>query len=240
MFNTHSTAEKSPRNKTRRPTNKKQLILNIIGIALCVILLPILIMNCTLIIKGMINEDEVPSLGRFTPLIVLTDSMYPEIKAGDLIICEKVEATDIVKGDVISFFDPAGNGSSVVTHRVTELYTEDGKIYFRTRGDNNNTEDRLAVPEDNLVGVWRGSRFFGIGNVAMFMQSTAGLIICIGAPLAALISYDLIRRKKLDKSKQSDMDALVAELNALKAAQQMSGENTEESEIAPKNDETNR
>jgi signal peptidase len=62
-------------------TDKKQKILNIVGIALCVILIPILIMNCVLIVKGLVNEDEVPGVFGRTPLIVLTDSMYPEIKS---------------------------------------------------------------------------------------------------------------------------------------------------------------
>ena len=58
--------------------------LTIIGIILCVILIPMLIINCTLIVKSLINKDEVPDFGGAVPFIVLTDSMYPDIKSGDL------------------------------------------------------------------------------------------------------------------------------------------------------------
>ena len=117
--------------------------LNIIGLVLCIILVPILIVNCTLIVKSWINKDDVPSIGGVMPLIVLTDSMYPDIKSGDIIICKQVDAESIEVGDDISFFDPAGNGSSIVTHRVIEIIEKDGQLFFRTKGINNNTEDRL-------------------------------------------------------------------------------------------------
>ena len=103
-------------------------VLTIVGIVLCVILIPILIINLTLITKSMVNKDEVPSIGGNIPLIVLTDSMSPLIESGDLIICETADAKDIKKDDVISFFDPAGNGSSVVTHRVIEVVEKESSF----------------------------------------------------------------------------------------------------------------
>ena len=199
-----------------RESSKSQRVLTVIGIVLCVILLPILIMNVSMIIQSYINKDEVPSIGSVVPMIVLTDSMDPEIKGGDLILCEKVDATEIQERDIISFFDPAGNGSSVVTHRVIGIIEQDGKLFFRTKGDNNNTEDRLAVPADNLVGRYK-LRLPAIGHVAMFMSTTAGLIICVIVPMVLLVGYDLLRRRLYEKNKQDDTDALLAELEALKA-----------------------
>ena len=106
-----------------QPKNKSVIthrILTIVGIVLCVILVPILIVNCILIVKSFVSDD-VPSIGGKMPLIVLTDSMYPLIQSGDVIICNTADPKNIKKDDVISFFDPAGNGSSIVTHRVVEV-----------------------------------------------------------------------------------------------------------------------
>ncbi|MBR2027907.1 MAG: signal peptidase I, partial [Oscillospiraceae bacterium] len=139
----------------KEKTSTAHKILTIVGTVLCIILIPILLINITLIAKSYINKDEVPSIGGTFPLIVLTDSMYPDIKSGDLIICNTAEAEDVKVNDVISFFDPAGNGTSIVTHRVIEIVEENGEILFRTRGDNNNTEDKELVPAENLVGVYK-------------------------------------------------------------------------------------
>ena len=201
---------------TKEKTSVTHRVLTIVGTVLCIILIPILLINITLIAKSYINKDEVPSIGGAFPLIVLTDSMYPEIESGDLIICNTTEAKDIKVNDVISFFDPAGNGTSIVTHRVIEILEDDGEIFFRTRGDNNNTEDKELVPAENLVGVYK-MRVAGAGHIAMFMQSTAGLIICVVLPIILLVGYDIIRRRIYEKNNKQDTDALLAELEALRA-----------------------
>lgn len=220
---------------TKEKSSVTHRVLTIVGTVLCIILIPILLINITLIAKSFINKDEVPSVGGMLPLIVLTDSMHPEIESGDLIICNTAEAKDIKVNDVISFFDPAGNGTSIVTHRVIEIVEEDGEIYFRTRGDNNNTEDKEPVPAENLVGVYK-MRIAGAGHIAMFMQSTAGLIVCVVLPIILLVGYDVISRRIYEKNKKEDTDALLAELKALRAekaekeksASAVSNESTEE------------
>ena len=202
-------------------------VFTVIGTILCIVLIPILIVNMTLIVKSYTNRDAVPSLGGYLPLIVLTDSMYPVIESGDLIICRTAEPESIVVDDVIAFFDPAGNGQSVVTHRVVEVVTgEDGSLAFRTRGDNNNTDDKALVPAENLVGVYR-SRIGGAGNVAMFMQSTTGLVVCVVLPIVLLVAYDVIRRRSYEKHRKDDNAALLAELEALRA-EKAAKEQTEE------------
>lgn len=202
--------------QVKQETSLTHKILTVIGTVLCVILIPILIMNCTLILKSFVNKEEVPSVGGYLPLIVLTDSMYPEIESGDLIICHTLDPEEVQAGDIIAFFDPAGNGTSIVTHRVLEVVTDNGDIQFRTKGDANNAEDSMLVPEDNLVGMYK-HRIPGAGSVAMFFSTTTGLIVCVVVPLVLLIGYDLIRRKQYEKSKKKDTDALMAELEALRA-----------------------
>jgi len=239
-------------NKEKRveaQTSIKHKVLNIVGIVLCVILLPILVTNCILIVKGMINEDEVPSLGKTVPLIVLTESMEPDIKAGDMIIVTKVNPQKLKEGDVIAFYDPAGNGSSVVTHKIKEIkYESDGTTIkeFITYGINNfNADgsqeiDRRPVPVANVVGKYK-TRIALVGHIAMFMQSTLGLIVCIVIPLVALIAYDVIRRRKHDAGKEQDIEKLKAELELLKLQKELAtlkGEQKQESVAEMEQDES--
>ncbi|SCI42523.1 Uncharacterised protein [uncultured Eubacterium sp.] len=49
--------------KEKESTSTGHKILTTLGIVLCIILIPILIINCTLIIKSYTNKDEVPSVG---------------------------------------------------------------------------------------------------------------------------------------------------------------------------------
>ena len=71
MENNHIN-ESSASSSAEQPS-KAKVILNVVAIVLCVILLPILVFNCILIIKGMLNPDEVPSIGNSIPVIVVTE-----------------------------------------------------------------------------------------------------------------------------------------------------------------------
>ena len=211
--------------------NKNSKVFTIIGIVLCCILLPILIVNVTLIIKGF-TSDSVPSFGNNIPMIVLTESMEDEIMAGDFIVVKTCEAKDVKEGDVISFIDPAMDGTKITTHRVTKVtVNDDGSIEWETKGDNNIIGDTLKVPEGNLVGRWEGFRIPFLGRLAIFMQTTPGLIICVFVPILLVIGYDVLRRRKNEQSNKQDTDALLAELQALRAekeAKAKAEENIEE------------
>ncbi len=207
--------------KLNNELSKKDKVLNIVGIVLCVILLPILIFNCVLIVKGIANPDQVPSIGNKIPLIVVSQSMDPTIKKNDFIVCQKVDIDDIKVGDVISFFDPTPNASenSVVTHRVVSIDVDKwtGEKSFWTKGDNKiNSLDGFPVPEENIIGVWTEFRIGVIGSVILFSQSVWGLIVFIGIPVGFIVFYEIIRRRKKDNQSKEDIDSLKAELEALK------------------------
>lgn len=204
--------------KQKQKTSAMHKVWTVVGIILCVILIPMLAMNVTLIVKSYVNPDSVPSINGYAPMIVLTDSMYPQIKSGDLIITKSIDADDVAVKDVITFYDPASKTDAVVTHRVMEITEVEGALAFITQGDANNAPDEMPVPAENLIGVYQ-MRIPAMGSVAMFMQTTPGLIVCVVVPLLLLIGYDILRRKAFEKASKQDTDALLAELEALKAAQ---------------------
>ncbi len=216
-----------------KSTNKSELthkILTIVGIVLCAILTPILILNCVMLVQSWVNKDKVPNVFGLMPLIVYTDSMKGNNKdsfnSGDIIYCQVVDAKTIKEGDVIAFFDPALNkngGSAITTHRVKAIETvkvgDKNVIQFTTQGDANNIADFEPVPESMLVGKYTGFRLPGAGHVALFMQEWYGLVICIGVPVAALVAYEIIRYQRENKKQTKDKDALLKELEELRALQ---------------------
>ena len=82
------------------------------------------------------------------PVGVATASMYPELKVGDLTIIQKCNANNVKVQDIIEY---KMDGYTVI-HRVKEIYQKDGEFFFITKGDNNNSEDKLPVSEEQLIG----------------------------------------------------------------------------------------
>ena len=198
--------------------SQKITIPTIIGIAICLILIPILISNLILIIKGYANPGEIPGYGNTKPLIVLTDSMEPTIKSGDLIIIKTIEFDDVEEGDIITFFESAKSRTTTVTHRVINIiYDENGnKLEFITQGDANNIEDSDHVTKDQFIGIYK-NRIPLLGDIAIFLKSPLGLIVAIFVPLGLLVGYDVIRRRLYDKKNEEDTNELLKELELLRA-----------------------
>ena len=184
------------------------------GIVLCVIFIPIIIINLVLIISSYINQEELPGVFGIKPAVVLSGSMEPAIKPGDLIFIHDIRADELKKDDVICYL----LSGKAVTHRIVEITAgEDGKRQYITQGDANNAEDQAAVTEQQIQGIWKGGRVGGLGDVILFMQSTIGMILFIICPLLLFFLWDIWRRRRMDKADIARTAELEAELAALKS-----------------------
>ena len=222
--------------EVRSPEKKKGNVthraLTVIGILLCVLLIPILVLNITLIVKSYTEPDKVPSIFGTLPMLVSDDSMEPDIMKGDLVIAKTTTAAEIKDGDIILFFDTnKNNKGKVLTQRVVKTIVDDkGVISWETERLGKHAEGEkenqavFTVPEKNLVGRWGGTRIPVLGSVAIFMQTIPGMLICVALPVLLLVLYDFLREKKADKDKKDETAALMAELEALRALQSKSAE----------------
>ena len=94
-----------------------------------------------------------PSLGRLDLLVVLSGSMQPLFNPGDMVVVEETGPGSITVGDVIAFHPPdAKDEKTLVTHRVVDVVVNGSRLYFRTKGDNNEDIDPFLVPAENVVG----------------------------------------------------------------------------------------
>lgn len=82
------------------------------------------------------------------PIAIASGSMEKELYVGDVVIVKKCNANDIVNGDIIQY---QMKGYTVI-HRVIEKKQKNGEYYFTTKGDNNPSEDKKSVKEDQVLG----------------------------------------------------------------------------------------
>jgi len=189
-----------------------RIIPSIIGVIISLILIPLLVMNLTIIVKSYINPDEVPGFFGIKPFIVSTGSMEGTINIGDLVITKEVDPATLEVGDIISYKEE----SSVITHRIIAMTEKDGELAFTTKGDANNTEDDNPVTYSQVEGIYL-FRIARLGNLAMFMQTPVGMIVFIGIPICCFILYDIIRRRIQTKKEMKKEDELQAELDRLRS-----------------------
>lgn len=174
--------------------NKKwyQKISNWIFILICLILVPVLIMNISIMIQAHTNEDEVPSVFGYKPFIVLSGSMETEIHQGDLIITKIIEPEELEIDDIIAFRD---NENTVTTHRIIDIVEKDGDTYFVTKGDNNNSQDQNLVEYDDVEGIYV-LRIPAIGSMMSTLAEPVTIVIILaGVTVIFAIGFSISNRK---------------------------------------------
>ena len=128
----------------------KKIILNIInGVSVIVIAAAVFVL-LTVVLK---KSGDVPNIMGYSVFRVLTGSMEPAIETDSLIVVERVDASEVKTGDIISFFsqDPV-HGGAVNTHRVVSIEQNGDNWNFVTKGDANQLEDKYVTSSEDLIG----------------------------------------------------------------------------------------
>lgn len=89
-------------------------------------------------------------------MIVLSGSMTPVIRTGDLVIDDSVtaaQARHLHVGQIISVRDTPGS-QTIITHRIVGVLHTGGRVSYITKGDANQTADATPRPASDVVGVF--------------------------------------------------------------------------------------
>lgn len=187
---------------------------NVLGIIFLVILIPLLAINCTIIIKSYTAPNEIPFVFGTTMFAVETDSMNGTINSGDMIICKSADAEDVKVGDIIACAAPSSDGLGLITCRVTGITDNNGKLLFTTNKNTDKAEEEIPISEENVMGIYL-SRIKGLGNAAMFMRTPLGLVLFVAAPLLLVLMFDMIRTKLHERKREKDIVKFMEEIEKL-------------------------
>lgn len=131
------------------------------------------------------------SIFNFRMFTVISGSMEPRYKIGDVLIAKEIKPENIKVGDTISYL---GNVNSfkdkVVTHEVVGIEKIDGHYYFHTKGLSNIVEDPL-VSANQLYGkvIYKCAI---ISLVYKIVSTNVGFYLFIIIPILYIISSEII------------------------------------------------
>lgn len=161
---------------TNQEINKRRnieiRIKNKFNIFIYIILIIIMLYNISLIIQSIFYPNRTPSFLGIKTYVIISGSMKPNIDIGDIVIVKEEKNLQI--GDVISY----RKGQSVITHRIVDITEDDGEIKYKTKGDNNNTEDSENVLNKNIEG--KVIKVIPkLGNVTLVLKNKIAIIIIL-------------------------------------------------------------
>lgn len=105
----------------------------------------------------------------FKSVVVLTGSMAPYIKEGDMVITKTVALEELRKGDVIKY---RRNGLNIL-HRIIDIERGEDGILFTTKGDANNAVDKPG-PMPSAIQGKVVVRMPKVGWITIWMRPAAG------------------------------------------------------------------
>lgn len=159
-------------NAIMKRKKRVQVLKKIITIIVYMLVIPLLIYNVSLIVQAVVVPNKTPSFLGIKTYTIISGSMEPEVKIGDIVIVKENQNEDLNIGDIISY----RQGQSVVTHRIVDIYeTEEEKIY-KTKGDSNNVEDKLEIKDNMIEGKMIGKVPF-LGKISTLLQGKVAIIV---------------------------------------------------------------
>lgn len=180
-----------------------QSISNWVVLIACLILVPLLIMNLSIMFQAKSNEDQVPSIFGIKPFMVLSGSMETEIHRGDLILTKIIDPETLRIDDVIAFRDAEG---TVTTHRIIDIVVKNGVSYFITKGDNNNAQDQNLVELSDVEGLYIG-RIPGIGSMmSSLAEPTTIIMLVLGVTVIFVIGFSISSKKQRELERQEFLE----------------------------------
>lgn len=139
------------KNLVNKIRNNKILSL-IYSIAKAIVTVILLIVLGVIVIQRVTNNEL--SFGGYRIYTVVTQSMFPEYRVGDILVSKEVKPSDIKIGDDVVYLGEKDDfKDKIVTHRVVSVRKdiETNKLIFTTKGLNNIIEDP-EIDEYQLYG----------------------------------------------------------------------------------------
>lgn len=102
-------------------------------------------------------------LFKYQTMVIGSNSMLGYMVKGDVVLIEHTkDDKKLDVGDVLAFkYD-----NKIVVHRIVLKVNRDGKIYYRTKGDNNEKEDAIFISNDMIKGKVLGRiKYIGLPSV---------------------------------------------------------------------------
>ena len=146
---------------------------------LAAVLLLLILLNLWFLAARVTGKQQLPTLGGYAYLIVLSGSMEPAISAGDVIIIHR--QTSYTTGDIVTFDDDG----ALTTHRITAVTSEG----LRTQGDANNVPDQQLTAIEAVKG-----RVVAViprlGQALLLLRRPEGLAVLLLAGGAMLLAAE--------------------------------------------------
>ncbi len=171
----------------------------IFNIIIDVLVVLVLIVSILVVVLSLTTKSSgVPNIFGYAPLSVQSYSMEDTIMKDDLIFSKVTNdiSYEYKVDDIVTFPIEIDGIQTFNTHRIIEVIEDDGITYYRTQGDNRETNpapDPELLTSSDIVAVYTGTRIGGIGAAVSFLRTQLGFFLCVLLPMIIFFIYEAVR-----------------------------------------------
>ena len=177
----------------------KKVLKKIINVIIDIVVILVLVVSILIVTLSLTSKSMgVPNLFGVAPLSVQSNSMEDTFTTGDLLLSQVTndpgETYEV--GDIVTFPIEIEGEIVLNTHRVVEVIEDDNITYYKTQGDNKNTNpepDKDLQSASTIVAKYTGTKIPGIGNALTFIRTQLGFFLCVLLPMIIFFVYEAIR-----------------------------------------------
>lgn len=145
--------------------------------------------------------------------VIASNSMYPVLKYGDVVLVKEIDFNTINKGDIITYYGKEGEvKDKIITHEVIDILKENDTTVLKTKGRANTGVDPY-VYKDQVYGKFV-YRFTLLSLLSKIIRDKIGFVICILIPFSILFILEFISATKEVKRKTIE-DIMTKQLEEL-------------------------
>ena len=149
-----------------------------------------LIIVLVLVVFQKITDSKL-TIGNFYIFQVVSESMMPKYKIGDVIVVKKVSPNELKIGDDVSYLATADYMKGLrITHKIVDIRKDsNGEYFFTTKGDANKVTDP-EIKYENIYGkvFYHTILFSFVGRLMTNIIIYYLLFVVVGVSF----SYDII------------------------------------------------
>lgn len=148
------------------------------------------------------------SIGGIRIFNIVTESMVPEYKVGDILISKSIDPSKIEIGDDVVYMGEVGSfQGKIITHRVIDIEKDGDNYKFHTKGIANEYEDPAVVTADQIYGTIIYKTHI-LSFISKIINNLYGFYFLIFIPLAVLIIVKIVKihREKDEEDDEEDSE----------------------------------
>ncbi|MDO5555541.1 MAG: signal peptidase I [Clostridia bacterium] len=182
---------------------KNNKTLKIIWNVIYYILVVFVVLLLFMVILQRVSNNNL-SLGGFRIYNIVTESMLPKYKIGDVLIAKAIDTSKLKVGDDIVYKGEKGNfANKIITHQLIAIDEENGEKIFHTKGLANNEEDP-TITSDQITGKIIYKTFI-LSKISKVVYNIYAFYFSIFIPIAIIIFIQI--RKNVTALKEEKEEA---------------------------------